>query len=67
MIFNTGDKVKVIYGGQAMLEFRGKTIYKKGVFSHYSKTGKYGFMNHFATKTFTQRLLKRKADEFLPL
>jgi hypothetical protein len=62
MKFKKGDKIKVKNGGIVSMGFQeGIQRYKRGSFSHYSKTGKFGYF----INTSTGKLLKRRADEFL--
>lgn len=52
--FKRGNKVKVPFGINSG--------WKRGIFSHYSKDGKYGFFVH----TKSGKLLKRWFDDFDP-
>lgn len=60
--FKKGDKVKVQFGGNAMIEANnGNPKFKRGTFSHYSESGKFGYLFHGESGT----LLKRPAGEIL--
>lgn len=59
MKFKKGDKVIV---KSSFVEHLNKWRYKRGIFSHYSKTGKFGFFKNLSTG----KVLKRKAEEFIP-
>ena len=58
-MFKKGDKIKV---KGAWHEQNAKFHYKRGIFSHYSKTGKFGYFLNLST----EKILKRKAGEFEP-
>ena len=59
--FKKGDKIKTQFGGFPEDCRWATPHYLRGVFSHYSKTGKYGYFIH----TKSGKLLKRKSEDFL--